>query len=111
MSSSLTLNCGNRFAGCKFGLLPVDGHVLPEIDQLQGGADAVRLCQMFRFGPPKQVQHQTADRVGRTAAVVEQFRVIGIARFDHVLREGIKQVTEELDGQGVGGNDFSQRNK
>ena len=45
-------------------LLPVDGHVLPEIDQLQGGADAIRLHQMLVLGPAKQVQHQPADRVG-----------------------------------------------
>jgi len=49
---------------------------------------------MFRLGAPEQVQDQAADRVGRTAAVVEQFRVVGVAFPDDILGEGIKQVAE-----------------
>ena len=63
---------------------------------------------MFRLGAAEQVQHQPADGVGRAPAIVEQFRVIGIAFLDHVLREGVEQVAKELDGQGMGGNHLGQ---
>ena len=54
-------------------LRPVDGDVLPEIDQLQRRANAVGTTQIIVTGTPDEMQHQPSDRVGRTAAVVEQF--------------------------------------
>ncbi len=66
---------------------------------------------MFRLGAAEQVQDQAADRVGRAAAVVEQFRVVGVAFLDDILREGVEQVAEELDRQGVFANHFGERDE
>ena len=66
---------------------------------------------MFRRCASEQVQHQAADRVGRAAAVVEQFRVIGVALLDDILGEGVEQIAEELERQRVLANDLGQRDE
>jgi hypothetical protein len=42
------------------------------------------------------MQQQAAYRVGGTAAVILQLVEIGIALLDHVLREGVEQVVQQL---------------
>ncbi len=66
---------------------------------------------MFGFAAPEQMQHQTADRVGRAPAVIEQFRVVGVAFLDDILREGIEQIAEKLKRQCVPVDDVGQRDE
>ncbi len=47
------------------------------------------------------MQKKPADRIGRAAAVVEDFREVRITVFDDILAEGIQQVVEQLQGQAV----------
>ena len=58
----------------------VDAQVLPEVDELQRGADGVRRAQRRGVVDAVEVQQQAADRVGRAAAVVEQLGAVGVAR-------------------------------
>ena len=51
---------------------PVDGDVLPEVDELQPGADRVRLLQMLSARCAGTAAAAAGRRIGRTAAVVEQ---------------------------------------
>ena len=90
-------------------LVPVEAHVLPEIDQLQAGADGVGLFQVLRAGGVEQMQHQPADRIGRARAVVQQRGVILVARDGDVLFEGRQQVVERRDRQLVARDGGRQR--
>ena len=92
-------------------LVPVEAHVLPEIDQLQAGADGVGLFQVLRAGGVEQMQHQPADRIGRARAVVQQRGVILVARDGDVLFEGRQQVVERRDRQLVARDGGRQRPK
>jgi hypothetical protein len=89
-------------------LLPVDGDILPVVDELQRGADAVRTPQVLGRSCAEQVQQQAPDRVGRAAAVVDEFGVGGVARLRHVLRKGIEQIAKKLQRQVVLGDDRAQ---
>ena len=78
----------------------VDAHVLPEVDQLQRGADRVAALLRCAVVDAIKVQQQAADRIGTAPAVVQQFGPVGIAggvaALVHVLFEGGQQV-----GQGA----------
>jgi hypothetical protein len=89
-------------------LLPVDGDVLPEVDQLQGRTDAVRAAQVLFAGSPGKMEQQAPDRVGRPPTVVEQLRVVGVALLDDILRKGVEQVAEQRYGQLPLGDDCRQ---
>ena len=52
----------------------IDGHVLPEIRQLQTAANLIRKLLALRVAMAEQVENQVSDRIGRTAAVVAQRR-------------------------------------
>jgi hypothetical protein len=65
---------------------------------------------MFRLGAAEQMQHQPADRVGRAAAVVEQFRVVGIALLDDILAKASSRSRKELDWQACC-DDLGQRDE
>ena len=80
-------------------LLPVHGHVLPEVDELQAGADPVGHGQVFGGVGAVEVQHQPAHRVGRAAAVVRKLGKICVAGLAHILAEGVEQVAKEPDRQ------------
>jgi len=67
--------------------LPIDGNVLPKVDELQRGADAVALGDADFVGLSVQVQHNAPDRIGGTAAVVNQVAKILISGFDNILTE------------------------
>ena len=77
--------------------LPIHGHVLPEVDELQGGADAVALGEAERVGMTIEVQQQSADRIGTAAGIIHQLAKVLIAGFHYVLAEGGKQVVEGLE--------------
>ena len=83
----------------------VHAQVLPEVDQLQGGADGVAFFQRLRAGHAIQVQQQTAHGVGGAAAIVQQLGAVGVALgvagFLHVLDEGAEQVVEQRHRQRV----------
>ena len=53
-------------------LAPVDGDVLPEVGELQAGADGVRPRHRLLVAAAVQREQQAADRVGRAPAVVAQ---------------------------------------
>ena len=67
--------------------------------------------QIHGVGTPHEMQQQPPDRIGRAPAIVEQFSEVGIARLDHILREGVEQVAQQLDRQAPFGNDGSQHVK
>ncbi|MCY1370728.1 hypothetical protein D9M69_578330 [compost metagenome] len=90
-------------------LAPVHPHVLPEVHQLQAGADRVGLAHVLRIGGFEQVQHQPAHRIGRTGAVIGQGGVVFVAFDADVLLEGGQQVVEGCDGQLVAGDRGRQR--
>ena len=48
-------------------LRPVDGDVLPEVDELQARADGVGIAQVAPGRPCGRVQQQAPDRIGRAA--------------------------------------------
>ena len=69
---------------------------MPEVDELQGGADAVALGEAERVGVSVKVQQQSADRIGTAAGVIHQLAEVLIAGFHHVLAEGGKQAVERF---------------
>src|SRR6266511_1231153 len=74
-------------------ILPyVDFHILPKIGELQRRANAIRKAVQALLAVTEQKQDQTADRVRRARAIIEDLVEIGVAPFDHVLLEGRKQV-------------------
>ncbi len=83
----------------------VHAQVLPEVDELQGGADGVALRQGLGIRHAIQVQQQPPHGVGRAAAVVEQGGAVGVggavAGFLGVLHEGAEQVVEQRHGQAM----------
>ena len=89
-------------------LAEIDADILPVIDELQGRTDRVGTAQVLRRGGAEQMQQQPPDRVGRAAAVVQQFGVVGVAVLDRVLREGGEQVAEGLQRQPVRRDDRAQ---
>ncbi len=70
----------------------VHAQVLPEVDELQRGADGVAFRQRLLTAHAVQVQQQPAHGVGGAAAVVQQLGLggiaLGVAGFLHVLHEG-----------------------
>ena len=82
-------------------LLPIDGDVLPEVDELQSGADRVARAEVRRRLRAVEAQHQPADRVGGTTAVVEQVFERRVARRQDVLPERGQEVAEQREGQAV----------
>ena len=93
----------------------IHAQVLPEVDELQRGADGVALAQGLLLRHAIQVQQQAAHGVGRAAAVVQQGGHIGVggavARHRHVLYEGAEQIVQRLRGQAEGAHLRCQRNK
>ena len=80
--------------------LPVDGQVLPEVGQLQRRAQRVGTLDRDVLAPVAgEAQHQPADRVRRSAAVVEHVRPRRVARGGDVLAERAQQIVEQLDRQ------------
>ena len=69
----------------------VDPQVLPEVGELQGGADRVGAGQEVAAADAVEMEQQAADRVRRAPAVIEQQRAVGVARDRDVLDEGIEQ--------------------
>ena len=82
----------------------VEGDGLPWVDELQAAADGVRQRLTFGMLDAVEGQQQAADRIGRAAAVVHQFREGCIAFLHHVLAEGVEQVAEQLQRQPVLGD-------
>jgi RNase P/RNase MRP subunit p29 len=93
----------------------VNTHVLPEIDQLQRGANLVAFAQRQFIGHAVQVQQQAPDRVGRTGAVVKQLGVSLVAALPagemHVLFKRVKQVGQKVQGQLMRVHHLAQRLK
>ena len=81
--------------------MPVEAHVLAEIEQLQAGANGVGVAQVRFNGLAEQMQQQPAYRIGRAAAVILQVGVIGVPGLDDVLRERIEQVAKQIQWQPV----------
>ena len=81
----------------------VAAEVLPEVDELQRGANVVALRQQRGLGDAIQVQQQPPHGVGRQAAVVQQLGVVGVALAAggavHVLLKGAQQVVQQVQRQ------------
>ena len=72
---------------------------MPEVGQLQCGADRIRHAIGIGIGAPGQPQHEPADGVGRAAAVVQHVVPPLVARRDHILTKGAEQIVEERQRQ------------
>ena len=79
-------------------LAKVDGNVLPEVGELEGGADGVGKLGELLFAMAVEKEYQAANRVGTAAAVVEDGGEVLVAALDDVLFEG----AEEIEKEGVG---------
>ena len=78
---------------------PVHREILPEVGELQRGAHRIRRV-VERVGPiAAQAKHDAADRIRRTATVVEHVVPGRVARDDDVLLECAQQIGEERLGQ------------
>jgi hypothetical protein len=81
----------------------VHRQVLPEVDELQRGADGVAFGQGRGCAHAVQVQQQAAHRVGRAPAVVQQRGLVGVGGAGvghaHVLLEGGEQIEQRRLGQ------------
>src|SRR5690554_6171251 len=73
---------------------PIDGDILPEVGQLQPRAYGVRLGKAGRIDAIIKMQHQAADRVGGSAAVVQELVIASVAALLDVLLERRKQIIE-----------------
>ena len=82
-------------------LAPVDGDVLPEIGELQAGADRIGLRARRVVIDPVEVKQQTSDRVRRTRAIVADLGEIGVARLDDILPERGQQRAQRSERQRV----------
>ena len=79
-------------------LAEVDGNVLPEVGELEGGADGVGKFGQFLFPVAVEKEDEAADGIGTAAAVVENRGEVFVAALDDVLFEG----AEEIEKEGVG---------
>ena len=68
--------------------------VLPEVRELQRGADRVRRGVEPSLAVAGDAQHQPADRIGRSPAVVEQVGPGLVALSRYVLPERAQQIVE-----------------
>src|SRR5688500_14563248 len=76
-------------------LLPVALEVLPEVRQLQRGAQRIRRRIQPRVVVPRDPQDEPAHRIGRTAAIVEEGRPRVIAMRRDILTKRAEQIVEK----------------
>ena len=77
--------------------LVIAGHVLPEVGQLQRGADLIGQLAAALVVAAAQIQHQAADGIGRVAAVAEQIVECFVASCGLILAESDQQIAERID--------------
>ena len=83
--------------------------VLPEVRELQRGTDFVGPRVELRVALSRDAQHQAADRICRSAAVLKQLRPSVVSRHAHVLPERAQEVFEEFDRQRAAANGRADR--
>ena len=91
----------------------IAAHVLPEIGELQGGADVIGQGRPRLVERLAEVKHQPPDRVGGAAAIVEQLieRLVSLddagpaRRRTSRSRNGSRRDAESLDGRLQGDED------
>ena len=77
----------------------VTGEILPEVDQLQAGANGVGHPHEFGVAAALQAEHDSTHGVGRPATVIKEFDPGGIVGFFLILLKRIDQVCEGIDGK------------
>ncbi len=92
-------------------VLPVAIEILPEIRQLQRRAERVGRAIEPWVVVPGNPKHQPADRIGRSAAVVEHAlpRVVAMRR--DILTKRAEQIVEERHWKIAGADGRAQREK
>lgn len=83
---------------------PVDRRILQKVDQLKGAADLIRQGSVLIGELSGKCQDQLADRIGRSAAVIEQGGEISVAACSHVLAKGRQQCFKSAPVELVGGD-------
>ena len=86
----------------------IHAQVLPEVDELQGRADLVGHRDEARIPYALEVQQQSANGIGGSAAVVQQLGAAGVHGVEHVLFEGIQKIVEQRFRQHVTGMGLPQ---
>jgi len=77
----------------------VDRDVLPEVGELESGADVVGQFGEFLFPVTMEEEDETTDGVGTAATVIENGGEVLVAAFDDVLLKGAEEVEKEGVGQ------------
>ena len=73
--------------------------VLPEIGELQCGANGVAAAQRGRIVDAVEVQHEAPDRTRRATAIVQQFSPVGVTVPGRVLCKRTQQVGQQVKWQ------------
>ena len=89
----------------------VHAHILPEVGQLQRRAGRIGEAEVFLAHFAAGVEHQSADGIGRVAAVGQHVLHGSKARDGLVLAKGDQQIGERLLGNRARANGLGQRNK
>ena len=89
----------------------VDGDVLPEVGQLQGGADGVGQTVLLCVVVAEEVEDEAADGHGRITAVGQEVVEGAVAWGGHVHPEGPQEVVQEVPGDPMAANGFGQGGK
>ncbi len=82
----------------------VAADILPEVDELQGGADFVAELLAEFVAVAAHVEDESANGVGASGAVIDELRKIGVAGDVLVLFEGADKIGERLHGDVVSGD-------
>ena len=88
---------------------PVAAEVLPEVRQLQRGAQRVRRSIERLVAVAGDAQHEASDRIRRSPAVVEHVGPRGVAIRRGILTERAQQIVEERERQIERSNRVAER--
>src|SRR5439155_4583235 len=75
--------------------------VLPEIRQLERGADRIRSSDRLRILHVVEREHETPHRIGGAAAIGEQIVPGRKRRVARIHTEGVQEVEEGLDRESM----------
>ena len=90
---------------------PIAFHVLPEVDQLQSGADRVGKGHPLGVAAAFELQDDSPHGIGRAATVVEEGRAVEVAGDRLILLESIEQIGKQRDREPGLPNRLGERHK
>ena len=91
--------------------LPIALEILPEVRELQRGAERVRRAIEPRIVVPGDAEHEPSDRVRRAAAVIEQARPRVVPMRRDILTKRAEQIVEERHRKMTRANGRTERHE